>query len=432
MKNTLGSALSRSLRPAIVVALMLLAAGWWFRSGPEPPAANTDARIAWYKERIGGRGTYPLYARLGLAYLQKARETGKGQWYAEAEGHLRTSQDYQSNYEALLGLGMVHAARHEFTEAQRYAAEASAARPESIEAQGLLFEIALALGDAEKAGAVVANMTARAPATFEAASREAAFHEYRGSLNDALASMAAACGDAHHRHLPAGARAWCEVRHGALLLSARCDAAGAEQAYQNALAILPNYYFAREHLAELHAAQGNAGEAIAIYESLLRDLPSAGYRLELADLYQAAGRTADARRERTTAQEELQRSVESGSREHVRDFILLAAEQKDKATEALRLAEAEASGRRDWYSDDALAWAYYHNGRLREAAEAMDRALASGTKAAGPQLRAAEIFLRAGQPEDARRLLGAVTACPAALTPGDSAHANKLRDSIPR
>ena len=432
MKTTPASALSRSFWPVIALALVLLLGVWWFRSEPEPRFADTDARIAWYKARVGGRGTYPLHARLGLACLQKARETGQPQWFAEAERHLRTSVGYQANYEGLLGLGMVHAARHEFAEAQRYATEATAAMPESLEAQGLLFEIALALGDTERAGAVVASMTARAPGTFEATTREAAFQEYRGQMQAALDATTAACNDANGRSLPAGLRAWCEVRRGSLQLAARCDPAGAEQAYQKALSILPDYYFAREHLAELRAAQGVLSEATTLTESLLRDVPGPRYRLALADVYELEGKHDPVQALRQQANDEFWREALRGSHEHVAAHAVLLVEITSGVSEALQMIEDEWKSRKDTITAAALARIYLAGGMQQEAEQAMDEAMRSGRRNPDLLLSSAEIHLQGDRRDEARALLGQATVCPAALTPGEQLLARKLHAALPQ
>ncbi len=429
MREPIGTVLSRALLPVVALALLAVVGGWLLRSDAEAPASDTDARIAFYQSRLGGRGTYPTHARLGLAYLQKARESGASRWLDEAERHLRASLDYQTNYDALLGMGALLAARHQFDDALRHATEAASALPASVEAQGLLFEIHLALGDVSQAEAIAQKMALAAPG-FTAFSRLAALDEYRGALGEALEAIERACDDAERGNLLAGSRAWCEVRRGALLLSARCDAAGAEGAYQRALRIFPGYFFAREHLAELRAAQGKRGEAVTLYEALLRDLPGPGHRLALADVYEALGRDTEAQRERAAAQAELQQSAESGSREHVREYVLLTADQKDGAPRALHLAEQEWSGRRDWYTADALAWALHHNGSAREAVAMIETALQSGARANDLRLRAAEILLRAGRNRDAQRLVDEVVACPAALTPGEAPTAARIRETL--
>jgi hypothetical protein len=430
MRAPIGTALSGSLRPVILLVLVGAGATFFLRQEREARASETDARIEWYRARAAGPGTYPHYARLGLAYLQKTRETGQSQWYNEAERSLRTSLDYQVNFEALYGLGSLLAARHQFREALPAAEQAAAAAPGSPDAQGLLFEIHLALGDTVAAAAALDAAPPPAGATLEVLSRRAALHEYQGRLVEALAAIEQACRDAESRRLPAGTQAWCAVRRGALLLNARCDAAAAEQAYQEALRILPNYYFAREHLAELRAAQGNTLEAIAIYEALLRDLPTPAYRLALAEVYETGKRGENAAHQRAEAQSELQTSVRSGSRENLREYVLLVAGQREHAAEALRLAESEWATRRDAYTADALAWASLHGGRLNEAAALADVALASGITSNSLRLRAAEILWRIGRKAEAQALIDQVLACPAALTPGELPAARRLRSAL--
>src|SRR5207253_10362213 len=59
-----------------------------------------------------------LLARLGAAYLQKARETGDPTWYAKAETVLRRSLQVEpDNDDALNGMGVLALARHQFAEA---------------------------------------------------------------------------------------------------------------------------------------------------------------------------------------------------------------------------------------------------------------------------------------------------------------------------
>jgi hypothetical protein len=430
MRNTPGTALSRSLRPVILLVLVAAVASFFLQQEPQPPASDTDVRIEWYRARAAGPGTYPQYARLGLAYLQKARETGQAQWYDEAERSLRKSLDSQVNFEALYGMGSLLAARHRFREALPLAEQAAAATPGSPDAQGLLFEIQLALGDVTGAAAALDVVQPPASGTFEVVSRRAALREYQGRLAEALAAIEQACLDAQARRLPAGTQAWCAVRRGALLLNARCDAAGAAQAYQEALRILPNYYFAREHQAELLAAQGNTLEATAMYEALLRDLPAPAYRLALAEVYEAGKRGENAAYQRAEAQRELHASVQSGSRENLREYVLLVADQKEHAAEALRLAESEWATRRDAYTADALAWAYLHNGRTREAAEMAGRAVAPGIKAPALLLRAAEIFAATERWGEVRDVLNQLPPCAALLTTEEKGVLQRLQDSL--
>src|SRR4051812_30095865 len=95
---------------------------------------------------------------------------------------------------------------------------------------------------------------------FHAVSRLAALREYQGDLPGALQAMIQARNEAARSKLSPNILAWAEVRVGALHV-ANCEAPGAREAYERALRIVPDYRFAREHLAEWHAAHGHWREA---------------------------------------------------------------------------------------------------------------------------------------------------------------------------
>jgi tetratricopeptide (TPR) repeat protein len=67
-----------------------------------------------------------------------------------------------------------------------------------------------------------------------------------------------------------------------------------------------------------------------------------------------------------------------------------------QAREALSLAEKGLLIRRDVYGYDTLAWALYHLGRMPEAHEAMDQALALGTRDAQLLFHSGAISLALG------------------------------------
>jgi hypothetical protein len=68
----------RAIFALFVVALIGAAS-----AAGRPTPKSAAERIVFYRARIGGPGTYPIYARLGLAYLDRFRETGATlQWEA--------------------------------------------------------------------------------------------------------------------------------------------------------------------------------------------------------------------------------------------------------------------------------------------------------------------------------------------------------------
>jgi tetratricopeptide (TPR) repeat protein len=230
---------------------------------------NADVRILYYRARLGGPGTYPAYARLGLALEEKARATGDVSLALEAADNLETSLSMQPNYEALLGLSAVSLALHRFPEALARAKECVATMPGDPAAQGALFDAWLGLGDHQAAEKVLDGMSAKPD--FGYLVRRAALHEYRGETAAAVSDVEQACEQAADK--PAATRAWCQVRLGALEL-AMCEPEKARASYQRAAAIDPSFLLAAEHLAELDAGEGRSSDAIAFYQHRLETIPS--------------------------------------------------------------------------------------------------------------------------------------------------------------
>jgi tetratricopeptide (TPR) repeat protein len=108
---------------------------------------------------------------------------------------------------------------------------------------------------------------------------------------------------------------------------------------------------------------------------LMARMPSPDVAERLGDVYRALGREADAARAYALA--------EAGWRFDVPHPAMLArflADHDRRLPEALALAEKEATLRHDIFTEDALAWCYFKNGRLDEAASAVRRAQRTGTK----------------------------------------------------
>jgi len=207
-------------------------------------AGDADERIAFYKERAVGPASYPAYARLGMAYLQKARETGDAVFLVRAEQSLQESMKFQSSFEALRALAFLSMEQHQFERAARYAKEALAALPADLEAQGLLSDAYSALGEKDKALGLVQQMLA-ASENFAGVSRLGVIRFADGDVFGAIAAMRNACNLAEKESRPLDNRAWCYTRIAAYS-SAACDFAAAEEAYRQALATIPNYYGAMQ------------------------------------------------------------------------------------------------------------------------------------------------------------------------------------------
>jgi tetratricopeptide (TPR) repeat protein len=386
-----------------------------------------DARIHYYRQRLGGRSTYPAYARLGLAYAEKARLTGRTEYNLDAARYLERSLAMQRNYEALLGLAGVSLALHRFPEALSHAREATETSPSDLAALGSLFDAQRGLGNDAEAEQTLARMP---PQSFAYAVRLATVREGRGETAAALRTVEGACAFPEMAAAPAVTRAWCEVRMGALRL-ASCEPDKARAHYGRALSLVPGYFLAREHLAALEAAEGRTRRAIQRYRDLLAAVPEARYRLQLAALCDMAGQSREADAERRQARAALLRRAADDIRDAWHELAGLEAEGAGTAAEALRWAEKDWQNRKDVHAADALAWASLQQGDAHKAEAVIERALAPGGASPTILLHAAMIRLRTGHANAARDLFGRALACPAVLTPRERRLAAHLRSQLP-
>jgi tetratricopeptide (TPR) repeat protein len=237
------------LRGSFCAAVVLVLVGM---RNHRTPGSDADARIQYYRAKTGGPATYPAYARLGAAYLQKARETGRAEFYGEAERHLEQSIRYQRNFEAARWLAAAFSARHKFQQALPYAREAVSAMPTDVESQAALFDAQLGLGDRDSAAATLAGMLDQGP-SFTADTRLAALRQKESDFEEAAAAMERACQTAEVSRAPAETRAWCHVERGYLYFqNGEPERAVAE--YERALGIFPGYHHALKQLAEMRRA----------------------------------------------------------------------------------------------------------------------------------------------------------------------------------
>jgi tetratricopeptide (TPR) repeat protein len=94
--------------------------------------------------------------------------------------------------------------------------------------------------------------------------------------------------------------------------------------------------------------------------------------------------------------------------------------------EAVRLAEQAARSRRDIFTMDALAWAYFKAGRLDDARKAADAAMRTGTHDGRIVYHAAAIRAAQGDIDAARAMLERVHRTARALDPIAAAGAEAL------
>ncbi|HSA93500.1 MAG TPA: tetratricopeptide repeat protein [Terriglobales bacterium] len=415
------------LQKRVLAVLWLALVAGLMAYAQQPGSADPDARIRYYRQRIGGRSTYPAYARLGLAFADKARASGRVSYYLDAARYLERSLSMQRNYEALLGLSTVSLALHRFPEARTYAQEAVDTMAGDPSARGALFDAHLAMGDLQAAEAALERMQERTD--FSYLIRLAAFHEYQGESADALREVEQACALPEMQSAPATTRAWCEVRRGSLQL-AQCHPDRARAAYERALTLAPSYFLAGEHLAELDAAEGKTRQALRFYEKQWKAAPDPRYRIAQGDLYAAAGKPQQAAEQRRRARSELLQRAAGNIRDAWHELALLEADDAKTRAEAVRWAEKDWQNRQDVHAADALAWAWAQQGDTPKAEAALEPAMAPGSASPLLLLHASLIRWRSGRADEAHALLAKALVCPVALSPQERRLAEQVKSEL--
>ncbi|ONI80304.1 hypothetical protein ALI22I_43910 [Saccharothrix sp. ALI-22-I] len=305
------------------------------------------------------------WAALGTAYVEQARITGDPSYYEKAQGALDTSMQHQpaGNGFALVGLGALANARHDFAAARDYASQAEALLPDTAAVYGVLADALTQLGMAPEATAAVQRMLDLEPG-ISSFTRAAYDLEQRGDVAGAREALG--------RGLDAAAAApdivFCRYHLGELAFD-NGDLDEASSQYSQGLAVDPRDVMLLQGQAKVSFARGSVDEALRMYSELVQRTPLPQLVHEHANMLRAAGRDASAQftvleRQFALVPDDLAASV-------------VAADRGDAAA-ALRLAESEWGRRQHVLVADAMAWALYLNGRHEEALTFADRAVSAG------------------------------------------------------
>ncbi|MFI9581902.1 tetratricopeptide repeat protein [Streptomyces sp. NPDC052236] len=341
------------------------------------------------------------WATLGAAYVEQARTSGDPTRYPQAEQALGRSLALQpqGNDAALAGRAALAAARHDFRGALREAEAALKVNPFSERALASRIDALVELGSYPKALAAAEEADRRRPG-IPVFTRYAYVMELRGDITGARRVLGQALGSASTPGdiaYVAGALGQLEWSQGAYPAALRH--------FGTALTADPAYLPALEGRARTQAAQGRTQAAIAGLETVVARLPLPGQLVALGELYEAAGRTAEAR-----AQYELigtwTELARANGVDTDLDTALALADHGDRA-EALRAARAEWQRRRTVHTADALAWALHVNGRSAEALSYVKTSAPAGSHNAVFLYHRGVIERAAGEPVAARRSLAA-------------------------
>jgi tetratricopeptide (TPR) repeat protein len=145
---------------------------------------------------------------------------------------------------------------------------------------------------------------------------------------------------------------------------------------------------------------GEYRRALNLLQARLQDRPLPADFALAGDLFAAIGRADEAERHYRLAEALWRSDVPEPSR-----LARFLAERGRNLEDAVRLAESTFADRRDIFTADARAWAYFQTGRLDRAQAAIKDALRTGTRDRIVLYHAAAIEHAAGHRDAAARLV---------------------------
>jgi tetratricopeptide (TPR) repeat protein len=342
--------------------------------------------------------------KLGAYYLAALRETGQLTYLELARRAAQASLKSlpaEMNGGGLALLAQAEFAAHEFAAVRTHAEQLLKLDKRKPLPYQLLGDAQLELGDYDAARATFTKLAQLAPGQVGTETRLARLAALRGDrarerghYENALRAALAAVPP--HRETIA----WCRWQLGETAFNTG-DYAVAERHYRDALTMLPNYYRALAGLGRARAAQGDVPGAIEQYERAARLLPEPPTVAALGDLYQLAGRSAEAQTQYALCEQLAQLGQAQGEL-YSRQLALFYADHDLKPAAAYQAAQREYKLRRDIYGADALAWTAFKAGKLAEAQQAMQEALRLGTQDARLFYHAGLIARAAGHETAAR------------------------------
>lgn len=373
-------------RPADPVAVVPGAAG-----------SPTDRTIALLQARLQERPDSPsrVYSQLGAAYLQKAREIADPAYYTKSDAVLTKALTIApDDFSALISLGVLALARHDFRGALGWGERARAINPYNAGVYGILGDARVELGDYPAAEAAFQEMMDRRPDS-AAYARASYLRELYGDIDGAFTAMRQA---AENGGVTGENAAWYRVQTGHLAFNYTTSSQGgfdaADVQYRSALEADPANLYALAGLARTRAARGDYDGAIDLYTRVTQIMPLPEFVIALGDVYTAAGRPEDAAR-----QYDLVAVIDQLFRANgVNNNLELALFNADHADHGggprggpavshggdlpgtLARARQIAAERPSVKAVDVLAWTLYQSGDYPAAWEASRQALRLGTQ----------------------------------------------------
>ena len=392
---------SSSRWPAL--CLGSLATALWFLApfGNALAQLPPERAIGFFEERVrADPEDFIAWNRLGDLALAHYRDTGALRWFRRAMEAATASLKIvapELNPAGLFLQARVDLSGHRFAEARDRARQLRVAQPANSNALALLADAMLELGDLAAAAQMINELAELEPQSLVAESRLARLALQLGCREKAREHFLRALAAAREMSPPQQSTiAWCLLQLGELdFRSGRWDEA--ELSYQAALALIPNWWSALDHLAELRAAQGRDPEAIEHFTAAATATDRPEIWQALGDCHAFKQRSVDATRAHDRALAGYQSSIDRGEVLYVHHLAGFYTDSREDPDLAVKWARRDLELRQSAGAWDALAWALHKRGDHAAALDAAKKALANGSADTHLIYHAAMIHISAGE-----------------------------------
>jgi tetratricopeptide (TPR) repeat protein len=363
--------------------------------------ASTDRQIQTLQDQLRSEpNDWQAYSQLGLAYLQKARETGDPSYYQKTEEALDKALAIQpDDYASISAKGALELARHQFHSALEWGESARQINPSRTYAYGVIADAQIELGLYEEATETLQTMVDLRP-DMGSYSRISYIRELYGDTEGALEMMQLAADSGTPN---SESTAWVRTQLATLYFNMG-DLDQAKLEYQRTLQDRPDYVYAIAGLGRIHAAHGDMDEAIKSLNQAVGIMPLPEFVITLGDLYQAAGQQ-DAAEEQYKLVGVIEQLYRANGVDMDMEIAFFNADHDRNLDETVALAREAYANRPSIHGADALAWVLYKTGDYEEAQKYSEEALQLGTKDALKLFHAGMIALKLGDKVQARDYL---------------------------
>ena len=380
---------------ALVAAGFVALFGGAFQSSPSTPAsalagsqsvqdfkagfalsASTASLVLQLQSQLGVNSKDEhSWVLLGLAYQQRARETGDPSYYTKSGGALQQARSLNPKDELVYsGLGSLALSRHRFREALTLGEKAHELNKYDARNFGVIGDALVELGRYREAFKDFNLMNKLRP-SLSSYARVSYGRELIGHTAAAIKAMKLAVDAATDTAEPT---AWTHVQLGKLYFN-HGRYAEAVHEYRLGNIAFPNYAYGLDALAQAEAALGHYPRAIALEREAVDLIPLPQYVGALGDLYRVTGHPVLARRQYALIGA-IERLLRANGVKTDLEIALFDVDHGIRLRHALALARIGRHDRPSIDGDDVLGWALARNGQCGAALPYSEAALRLGTQ----------------------------------------------------